>query len=157
MSELRAGGYESLYQYDEKQEERRCKGWSHSAGCSRRRCGRRHHKRHALLRRFRKPRGSRQGGSFCSAGIFRRCRALEQPLGYRVRPESGSVYSAFYSEEEITSGDASTTLPTYLNRMRVRQTRLHNGAKIGYYGGARVISGTTDTLKRTSPSITARS
>ena len=31
--------------------------------------------------------------------------------------------------------------------MRVRQTRLHNGAKIGYYGGARVISGTTDTLK----------
>lgn len=62
-------------------------------------------------------------------------------------PESGSVYSAFYSEEEITSGDVSTTLPTYLNRMRVRQTRLHNGAKIGYYGGARVISGTTDTLK----------
>ena len=62
-------------------------------------------------------------------------------------PESGSVYGAFYSEEEITSGDASTTLPTYLNRMRVRQTRLHNGAKIGYYGGARVISGTTDTLK----------
>ena len=58
-----------------------------------------------------------------------------------------AVYSAFYSEEEITSGDASTTLPTYLNRMRVRQTRLHNGAKIGYYGGARVISGTTDTLK----------
>ena len=62
-------------------------------------------------------------------------------------PESGSVYGAFYSEEEITSGDVSTTLPTYLNRMRVRQTRLRNGAKIGYYGGARVISGTTDTLK----------
>ena len=62
-------------------------------------------------------------------------------------PESGSVYGAFYSEEEITSGDASTTLPTYLNRMRVRQARLRNGAKIGYYGGARVISGTTDTLK----------
>lgn len=62
-------------------------------------------------------------------------------------PESGSVYSAFYSEEEIPSGDVSTTLPTYLNRMRVRQTRLRNGAKIGYYGGARVISGTTDTLK----------
>ena len=85
MSELRAGGYESLYQYDEKRITalQRLVSFRWMLPKKMRKT---HHKRHALLRRFRRPRGGRQGGSFRSAGIFRRCRALEQPLGYRVRP-----------------------------------------------------------------------
>ena len=50
-------------------------------------------------------------------------------------PASGSVYGVFYSEQEIKSNEATTSLPSYLNRMRVRRTRLSDGARIGYYGG----------------------
>ena len=147
MSELRAGGYESLYQYDENKDNGVAKVglipldapeedaedaitkdtlcYVVSAG------------RVAVG----KAAASVLPESSVDAELWNNHWVIEYD------PESGSVYGAFYSEEEITSGDVSTTLPTYLNRMRVRQTRLRNGAKIGYYGGARVISGTTDTLK----------
>lgn len=147
MSELRAGGYESLYQYDENKDNGVTKvglipldapeedaedaitkdTLCYVVSANRVEVG--------------KAAASVLPESSVDAELWNNHWVIEYD------PESGSVYSAFYSEEEITSGDASTTLPTYLNRMRVRQTRLHNGAKIGYYGGARVISGTTDTLK----------
>ena len=147
MSELRAGGYESLYQYDEKKDNGVAKvglipldapeedaedaitkdTLCYVVSANRVEVG--------------KAAASVLPESSVDAELWNNHWVIEYD------PESGSVYGAFYSEEEITSGDASTTLPTYLNRMRVRQTRLHNGAKIGYYGGARVISGTTDTLK----------
>lgn len=147
MSELRAGGYESLYQYDENKKNGVAKvglipldapeedaedaitkdTLCYVVSANRVEVG--------------KAAASVLPESSVDAELWNNHWVIEYD------PESGSVYSAFYSEEEITSGDASTTLPTYLNRMRVRQTRLHNGAKIGYYGGARVISGTTDTLK----------
>lgn len=147
MSELRAGGYESLYQYDENKDNGVAKvglipldapeedaedaitkdTLCYVVSADRVEVG--------------KAAASVLPESSVDAELWNNHWVIEYD------PESGSVYSAFYSEEEITSGDASTTLPTYLNRMRVRQTRLHNGAKIGYYGGARVISGTTDTLK----------
>lgn len=147
MSELRAGGYESLYQYDENKDNGVAKvglipldapeedaedaitkdTLCYVVSANRVEVG--------------KAAASVLPESSVDAELWNNHWVIEYD------PESGSVYSAFYSEEEITSGDVSTTLPTYLNRMRVRQTRLHNGAKIGYYGGARVISGTTDTLK----------
>lgn len=147
MSELRAGGYESLYQYDENKKNGVAKvglipldapeedaedaitkdTLCYVVSANRVEVG--------------KAAASVLPESSVDAELWNNHWVIEYD------PESGSVYSAFYSEEEITSGDASTTLPTYLNRMRVRQTRLRNGAKIGYYGGARVISGTTDTLK----------
>ena len=147
MSELRAGGYESLYQYDENKKNGVAKvglipldapeedaedaitkdTLCYVVSADRVEVG--------------KAAASVLPESSVDAELWNNHWVIEYD------PESGSVYGAFYSEEEITSGDASTTLPTYLNRMRVRQTRLHNGAKIGYYGGARVISGTTDTLK----------
>lgn len=147
MSELRAGGYESLYQYDENKKNGVAKvglipldapeedaedaitkdTLCYVVSANRVEVG--------------KAATSVLPESSVDAELWNNHWVIEYD------PESGSVYGAFYSEEEITSGDASTTLPTYLNRMRVRQTRLHNGAKIGYYGGARVISGTTDTLK----------
>lgn len=147
MSELRAGGYESLYQYDENKDNGVAKvglipldapeedeedaitkdTLCYVVSANRVEVG--------------KAAASVLPESSVDAELWNNHWVIEYD------PESGSVYGAFYSEEEITSGDASTTLPTYLNRMRVRQTRLHNGAKIGYYGGARVISGTTDTLK----------
>ena len=147
MSELRAGGYESLYQYDENKKNGVAKvglipldapeedaedaitkdTLCYVVSANRVEVG--------------KAAASVLPESSVDAELWNNHWVIEYD------PESGSVYGAFYSEEEITSGDASTTLPTYLNRMRVRQTRLHNGAKIGYYGGARVISGTTDTLK----------
>lgn len=147
MSELRAGGYESLYQYDENKDNGVAKvglipldapeedaedaitkdTLCYVVSANRVEVG--------------KAAASVLPESSVDAELWNNHWVIEYD------PESGSVYSAFYSEEEITSGDASTTLPTYLNRMRVRQTRLRNGAKIGYYGGARVISGTTDTLK----------
>lgn len=147
MSELRAGGYESLYQYDENKDNGVAKvglipldapeedaedaitkdTLCYVVSANRVEVG--------------KAAASILPESSVDAELWNNHWVIEYD------PESGSVYSAFYSEEEITSGDVSTTLPTYLNRMRVRQTRLHNGAKIGYYGGARVISGTTDTLK----------
>ena len=147
MSELRAGGYESLYQYDENKDNGVAKvglipldapeedaedaitkdTLCYVVSADRVKVG--------------KAAASVLPESSVDAELWNNHWVIEYD------PESGSVYSAFYSEEEITSGDVSTTLPTYLNRMRVRQTRLHNGAKIGYYGGARVISGTTDTLK----------
>lgn len=147
MSELRAGGYESLYQYDENKKNGVAKvglipldapeedaedaitkdTLCYVVSADRVEVG--------------KAAASVLPESSVDAELWNNHWVIEYD------PESGSVYSAFYSEEEITSGDASTTLPTYLNRMRVRQARLRNGAKIGYYGGARVISGTTDTLK----------
>lgn len=147
MSELRAGGYESLYQYDENKnngvakvglipldapEEDAEDAITKDTLC---------YVVSADRVAFGKAAASVLPESSVDAELWNNHWVIEYD------PESGSVYSAFYSEEEITSGDASTTLPTYLNRMRVRQTRLRNGAKIGYYGGARVISGTTDTLK----------
>ena len=147
MSELRAGGYESLYQYDETKDNGVAKvglipldapeedaedaitkdTLCYVVSADRVKVG--------------KAAASVLPESSVDAELWNNHWVIEYD------PESGSVYGAFYSEEEITSGDVSTTLPTYLNRMRVRQTRLRNGAKIGYYGGARVISGTTDTLK----------
>lgn len=147
MSELRAGGYESLYQYDENKKNGVAKvglipldapeedaedaitkdTLCYVVSADRVEVG--------------KAAASVLPESSVDAELWNNHWVIEYD------PESGSVYGAFYSEEEITSGDVSTTLPTYLNRMRVRQTRLRNGAKIGYYGGARVISGTTDTLK----------
>ena len=147
MSELRAGGYESLYQYDENKhngvakvglipldapEEDAEDAITKDTLC---------YVVSADRVKVGKAAASVLPESSVDAELWNNHWVIEYD------PESGSVYSAFYSEEEITSGDVSTTLPTYLNRMRVRQTRLHNGAKIGYYGGARVISGTTDTLK----------
>ena len=147
MSELRAGGYESLYQYDENKvngvakvglipldapEEDAEDAITKDTLC---------YVVSADRVTFGMAAASVLPESSVDAELWNNHWVIEYD------PESGSVYSAFYSEEEITSGDVSITLPTYLNRMRVRQTRLRNGAKIGYYGGARVISGTTDTLK----------
>lgn len=147
MSELRAGGYESLYQYDENKKNGVAKVGlipldapeedAEDAITKDTLC----YVVSADRVAFGKAAASVLPESSVDAELWNNHWVIEYD------PESGSVYGAFYSEEEITSGDASTTLPTYLNRMRVRQTRLHNGAKIGYYGGARVISGTTDTLK----------
>ena len=147
MSELRAGGYESLYQYDENKDNGVAKVGlipldapeedAEDAITKDTLC----YVVSADRVAFGKAAASVLPESSVDAELWNNHWVIEYD------PESGSVYGAFYSEEEITSGDASTTLPTYLNRMRVRQTRLHNGAKIGYYGGARVISGTTDTLK----------
>lgn len=147
MSELRAGGYESLYQYDENKDNGVAKVGlipldapeedAEDAITKDTLCYVVSADRVAVG----KAAASVLPESSVDAELWNNHWVIEYD------PESGSVYGAFYSEEEITSGDASTTLPTYLNRMRVRQTRLHNGAKIGYYGGARVISGTTDTLK----------
>lgn len=147
MSELRAGGYESLYQYDENKKNGVAKVGlipldapeedAEDAITKDTLCYVVSADRVAVG----KAAASVLPESSVDAELWNNHWVIEYD------PESGSVYSAFYSEEEITSGDVSTTLPTYLNRMRVRQTRLHNGAKIGYYGGARVISGTTDTLK----------
>lgn len=147
MSELRAGGYESLYQYDEKKDNGVAKVGLIPLDAPE------EDEEDAITKdtlcyvvsadrvAVGKAAASVLPESSVDAELWNNHWVIEYD------PESGSVYGAFYSEEEITSGDASTTLPTYLNRMRVRQTRLHNGAKIGYYGGARVISGTTDTLK----------
>lgn len=147
MSELRAGGYESLYRYDEKKDNGVAKVGLIPLDAPE------EDEEDAITKdtlcyvvsadrvAVGKAAASVLPESSVDAELWNNHWVIEYD------PESGSVYGAFYSEEEITSGDASTTLPTYLNRMRVRQTRLHNGAKIGYYGGARVISGTTDTLK----------
>lgn len=147
MSELRAGGYESLYQYDENKnngvakvglipldapEEDAEDAITKDTLCY-------------VVSADRVAVGKAAASVLPESSVDAELWNNHWVIEYD--PESGSVYSAFYSEEEITSGDVSTKLPTYLNRMRVRQTRLHNGAKIGYYGGARVISGTTDTLK----------
>ena len=147
MSELRAGGYESLYQYDENKkngvakvglipldapEEDAEDAITKDTLCY-------------VVSADRVTAGKAAASVLPESSVDAELWNNHWVIEYD--PESGSVYGAFYSEEEITSGDVSTTLPTYLNRMRVRQTRLHSGAKIGYYGGARVISGTTDTLK----------
>lgn len=147
MSELRAGGYESLYQYDENKKNGVAKVGlipldapeedAEDAITKDTLC----YVVSADRVTFGMAAASVLPESSVDAELWNNHWVIEYD------PESGSVYGAFYSEEEITSADVSTTLPTYLNRMRVRQTRLHNGAKIGYYGGARVISGTTDTLK----------
>lgn len=147
MSELRAGGYESLYQYDENKDNDVAKVGlipldapeedAEDAITKDTLC--------YVVSADRVTVGKAAASVLPESSVDAELWNNHWVIEYD--PESGSVYSAFYSEEEITSGDVSTTLPTYLNRMRVRQTRLHNGAKIGYYGGARVISGTTDTLK----------
>ena len=147
MSELRAGGYESLYRYDENKdngvakvglipldapEEDEEDAITKDTLCY-------------VVSAGRVAVGKAAASVLPESSVDAELWSNHWVIEYD--PESGSVYGAFYSEEEITSGDASTTLSTYLNRMRVRRTRLRNGAKIGYYGGARVISGTTDTLK----------
>lgn len=147
MSELRAGGYESLYQYDENKDNGVAKVGlipldapeedAEDAITKDTLC--------YVVSADRVTAGKAAASVLPESSVDAELWNNHWVIEYD--PESGSVYSAFYSEEEITSGDASTMLPTYLNRMRVRQTRLRNGAKIGYYGGARVISGTTDTLK----------
>lgn len=147
MSELRAGGYESLYQYDENKDNGVAKVGlipldapeedAEDAITKDTLC--------YVVSENRVEVGKAAASVLPESSVDAELWNNHWVIEYD--PESGSVYGAFYSEEEITSGDVSTTLPTYLNRMRVRQTRLHNGAKIGYYGGARVISGTTDTLK----------
>ena len=147
MSELRAGGYESLYQYDEKKDNGVAKVGLIPLDAPE------EDEEDAITKDTLcyVVSADRTSNDMAAASVLPES-SVDAELWnnhwvIEYDPESGSVYGAFYSEEEITSGDASTTLPTYLNRMRVRQTRLHNGAKIGYYGGARVISGTTDTLK----------
>lgn len=147
MSELRAGGYESLYQYDENKDNGVAKVGlipldapeedAEDAITKDTLC--------YVVSENRVEVGKAAASVLPESSVDAELWNNHWVIEYD--PESGSVYGAFYSEEEITSGDVSTTLPTYLNRMRVRQTRLRNGAKIGYYGGARVISGTTDTLK----------
>lgn len=147
MSELRAGGYESLYQYDENKDNGVAKVGlipldapeedAEDAITKDTLC--------YVVSADRVTVGKAAASVLPESSVDAELWNNHWVIEYD--PESGSVYSAFYSEEEITSGDASTMLPTYLNRMRVRQARLRNGAKIGYYGGARVISGTTDTLK----------
>lgn len=147
MSELRAGGYESLYQYDESKDNGVAKVGLIPLDAPE------EDEEDAITKDtlYYVVSKDRESDGMAAASVLPES-SVDAELWnnhwvIEYDPESGSVYGAFYSEEEITSGDASTTLPTYLNRMRVRQTRLHNGAKIGYYGGARVISGTTDTLK----------
>ena len=147
MSELRAGGYESLYQYDEKKDNGVAKVGLIPLDAPE------EDEEDAITKDtlYYVVSKDRESDGMAAASVLPES-SVDAELWnnhwvIEYDPESGSVYGAFYSEEEITSGDASTALPTYLNRMRVRQTRLHNGAKIGYYGGARVISGTTDTLK----------
>lgn len=147
MSELRAGGYESLYQYDESKDNGVAKVGLIPLDAPE------EDEEDAITKDtlYYVVSKDRESDGMAAASVLPES-SVDAELWnnhwvIEYDPESGSVYGAFYSEEEITSGDASTALPTYLNRMRVRQTRLHNGAKIGYYGGARVISGTTDTLK----------
>ena len=147
MSELRAGGYESLYQYDESKDNGVAKVGLIPLDAPE------EDEEDAITKDtlYYVVSKDRESDGMAAASVLPES-SVDAELWnnhwvIEYDPESGSVYGVFYSEEEITSGDASTTLPTYLNRMRVRQTRLHNGAKIGYYGGARVISGATDTLK----------
>ena len=147
MSELRAGGYESLYQYDESKDNGVAKVGLIPLDAPE------EDEEDAITKDtlYYVVSKDRESDGMAAASVLPES-SVDAELWsnhwvIEYDPESGSVYGAFYSEEEITSGDASTTLSTYLNRMRVRRTRLRNGAKIGYYGGARVISGTTDTLK----------
>lgn len=58
-------------------------------------------------------------------------------------PLSGSIYSVFYSEQPITEQN----LPDYLNNMRVKQARLRDGARIGYYGGDVTLTYSTNNLE----------
>lgn len=58
-------------------------------------------------------------------------------------PLSGSIYSVFYSEQPITGGN----LANYLQNMRVKQARLNDGARIGYYGGDVTLTYSTNNLE----------
>ena len=58
-------------------------------------------------------------------------------------PLSGSIYSVFYSEQPITEKN----LTDYLNNMRVKQARLRDGARIGYYGGDVTLTYSTNNLE----------
>lgn len=48
-------------------------------------------------------------------------------------PETGTVYAVFYSEEPIQ--EVGEALELRLDGLRVKQLRLDDGARIGYYGG----------------------
>ena len=48
-------------------------------------------------------------------------------------PENGTVYAVFYSEEPIQ--EVGEALELRLDGLRVKQLRLDDGARIGYYGG----------------------
>ena len=48
-------------------------------------------------------------------------------------PETGAVYAVFYSEEPIR--EEGEALELRLDGLRVKQLRLEDGARIGYYGG----------------------
>ena len=54
-------------------------------------------------------------------------------------PISGSVYSVFYTEQD--------ELPAELNTLRARKARLNAGARVGYYGGDLAQVDTTDKLR----------
>ena len=58
-------------------------------------------------------------------------------------PLSGSIYSVFYSEQPITGEN----LANYLQNMRIKQARLNDGARIGYYGGDVTLTYSTDNLE----------
>lgn len=58
-------------------------------------------------------------------------------------PLSGSIYSVFYSEQPITGEN----LANYLQNMRVKQARLNDGARIGYYGGDVTLTYSTNNLE----------
>ncbi|MDY3771741.1 MAG: prepilin-type N-terminal cleavage/methylation domain-containing protein, partial [Candidatus Faecousia sp.] len=49
-------------------------------------------------------------------------------------PETGTVYAVFYSEEPIQE-EGEEALELRLDGLRVKQLRLDDGARIGYYGG----------------------
>lgn len=56
-------------------------------------------------------------------------------------PKSGSVYGVFYSES-----DAIPTDKDELDNLRIKKQRLKNGALVGYYGGDLTETEDTDTL-----------
>ena len=56
-------------------------------------------------------------------------------------PESGSVYGVYYSETEAIPEDS-----TELDNLRIKKQRLKAGATVGYYGGDLSQTETTDTL-----------
>ena len=58
-------------------------------------------------------------------------------------PLSGSIYSVFYSEQPITGSN----LANYLQNMRIKQARLNDGARIGYYGGDVTLTYSTNNLE----------
>ena len=67
-------------------------------------------------------------------------------------PESGSVYAVYYSEESPAAGGVDATasaIPTdanELDRLRIKRQRIAKGATVGYYGGGSADTSSTDAL-----------